>query len=163
MSKTSFDSSKLSMNSLAMPAYWEPWPGKRKAIFMSRLSPHLANFFDHDRQDFMDVADNAVGCDIEDGRVGVFIDGHDYFRRLHAGHMLDRAGDAAGDVQFGTDGLAGLAHLVGIGDPSLVNRSPRRRDCAADGLCEFLDQIEVFGASKAASARHDDVRLADVD
>src|SRR5512144_1213772 len=98
MSKTFLDSSKFSMNSLAMPAYWEPWPGKMKAIFISRLSPHLANFLDHDLKDFMDVADDAVGRDVEDGRVGILIDGHDYFRRLHAGHVLDRAGDAAGDV-----------------------------------------------------------------
>src|SRR5512147_2522042 len=143
MSKTSSDSSKFSMNSLAMPAYWEPWPGKRKAIFMSCLSPHLANFLDHDRQDFMDVADDTVGRDVENGRIGVLVDGNDNFRRLHARDMLDRAGDAAGDVQLGTDGLPGLAHLVGVGDPSLIDRAPRRGDCAAEGLCELLDQIKV--------------------
>ena len=52
---------------------------------------------------------------LEDGGFGVFVDGDDRLGGLHAGPVLDGAGDADGHVQLGGDGLAGLADLELVG------------------------------------------------
>ena len=55
------------------------------SIFSSEL---LAQLGDHCRNDLMDVADDAVVRDFEDGRVGILIDGHDELALVHSGEML---------------------------------------------------------------------------
>ena len=90
----------------------------------------------------MHIADDAVGGNAEDGRIGVLVDRDDDVGRLHAGQVLDGAGDAARDVELGADGLAGLADLVRVGDPAFVHGAPRRSNSAAEGLGQFLEQRE---------------------
>src|SRR5262249_13555430 len=63
------------------------------------------------RQDLEEVADEAIVGDLEDRRLLVLVDGDDHLAVLHAGQMLDRAGDADSDVEVGRDHLAGLADL----------------------------------------------------
>src|SRR5690606_39729874 len=58
--------------------------------------------------DALDVADDAVVGDLEDGRVGVLVHGHDHLRAVHAREVLHRARDAERHVELGRDGLAGL-------------------------------------------------------
>ena len=55
------------------------------------------------------VGHDAEMGEIEDRRVLVGVDGHDQVGALDADAMLDRARDAGGDIELGTDGLAGLA------------------------------------------------------
>src|SRR3972149_3918009 len=55
--------------------------------------------FGQHRHNLEQVADNAVGGYLKDGGVGGVIDSHDAFGGLHAGHVLHRAGDAAGDIE----------------------------------------------------------------
>src|SRR5437868_2190517 len=55
------------------------------------------------------VRDQAVVRDAEDRRLRVLVDRDDQLAVLHAGQMLDRTGDAHGDVQVRRDDLAGLA------------------------------------------------------
>ena len=43
------------------------------------------------------------------------------FALAHAGEMLDRAGDADGDVGLGLHGFAGLADLLGVRTPAGVD------------------------------------------
>ena len=47
-----------------------------------------------------DVADHTVVRDLEDRRVPVLVDGDDHLRGLHAGPVLDRAGNAQRDIQL---------------------------------------------------------------
>ncbi|KQU08295.1 hypothetical protein ASG68_22105 [Rhizobium sp. Leaf453] len=61
------------------------------------------------RQDVEEIADEAVVCDLEDRGFLVLVDGDDDLRVLHAGQMLDGAGDA--DVELRCHHLAGLADL----------------------------------------------------
>src|SRR6478752_7295613 len=63
------------------------------------------------RQGFEQVGDEAVVGDLEDRGVLVLVDGDDDLRVLHAGEMLDGAGNAAGDVELRRHHLAGLADL----------------------------------------------------
>ena len=49
---------------------------------------------------------------LEDRGVGVVVNGDDDIRGLHTGQVLYSAGNAAGDVELGANGLAGLSYLV---------------------------------------------------
>ena len=53
----------------------------------------------------------AKDCYLEDGRLGVLVDGHDCLAVLHARQVLDGPTDAHSDVQLWGHDLAGLAHL----------------------------------------------------
>src|SRR6202011_810638 len=63
------------------------------------------------RRDLEQVADHAVVGDLEDRRLFVLVDRDDRLRRLHAGAVLDRPGDAERDVELRRDRLTGLADL----------------------------------------------------
>ena len=78
------------------------------------------------------VADQAVIGDLEDRRFFVLVDGDDHLAVLHAGEMLDGAGDADGDIEFGRDDLAGLADLVVVGHEAGVDRGARGADRGAE-------------------------------
>ena len=68
----------------------------------------------------VEVAHDAEVGHLEDGGELVLVDGDDEFALLHAGEVLDGAADAAGHVEGGADGLAGLAHLAaGVYDASV--------------------------------------------
>jgi hypothetical protein len=55
--------------------------------------------------------------------------------------MLDRAGDADRDIDFGRDDLAGLADLIVIGHIPRINRSAARTDCCAELVSEREDDF----------------------
>ena len=68
--------------------------------------------------------------------------------------MLHRPTDAASDVQVGAHDLAGLAHLVLVGDVAGVDRSAGCAHSRAQGVGQFADDLEtglgVFGHATAA-------------
>src|SRR5690606_31032982 len=68
-----------------------PAPGDRSALEL--LEP-LAELGEH----LEEVGDQPVVGHLEDGRLGVLVDGHDGLASLHAGEVLDGARDARGDV-----------------------------------------------------------------
>ncbi len=115
------------------------------------------------RQDLEQVADDAVGGGVEDGGGGVLVDGDDDVGAGHACHVLHGAGDAAGDVELGLHGAAGLADLVVGGYPSGVHRGAGGADCAAERLGEIADEGEVLRLSETAAAGDDDLRVLQVD
>ena len=67
--------------------------------------------------DLEQVTDDDEVGELADRRVGVPVDGDDRARRLDADLVLDRAADAARDVERRLDDLARLADLLAIGDP----------------------------------------------
>src|SRR6478672_3737820 len=71
----------------------------------------LADLLGSLRDDLEQVADDAVVRQLEDRRLVVLVDRDDRLGRLHAGPVLDRAGDAERDVQLRGNGLTGLADL----------------------------------------------------
>src|SRR3954466_5213503 len=80
------------------------------------------------RGDLEQVADDAEVGQLEDRRLRVLVDGDDGLGRLHAGPVLDRAGDADRHVQLRRDGLAGLADLELVRVPAGVGHRPRGAD-----------------------------------
>jgi hypothetical protein len=105
------------------------------------------------------VADQPDIRNLEYRRILVLVDGDDDFAVLHACQMLDRAGDADRDVDFGGDDLAGLADLIVVGDIACV-------DCCttcADACAELVGQRkyccrEGVGVLQRAAAGNDDLR-----
>src|SRR5665213_1465577 len=72
-----------------------------------KLLQQLAQF----RDDFEQVPDQAVVRHLENGRLGVLVDGDDGAGVLDAGEMLNRTGNADRDIQLRGDDLAGLPDL----------------------------------------------------
>ena len=97
------------------------------------------HFLGQRRNDREEIADHAEVGDAEDRRLGILVDGDDVLRRRHPGEMLDRAGDARGDVEIRTDHASGLADLMLVIDPSRIDRRARCADRAADGVREIAD------------------------
>ena len=78
-------------------------------------------------------------------------------RVLHAGEMLDRAGDADGDVELGRHDLAGLADLPVVRRVAGIDRGAARRRRGAELVGERLDALlEVLRRAERAAARDDD-------
>src|SRR5919201_6830606 len=115
--------------------------------------------------DLVEVPDDAEVGELEDRGVRVLVDRHDVLRGLHADLVLDRAGDAGGQVQLGCDRLAGLADLRGVGVPAGVDDGARCGDgaVAAERLGQLLDELEALRLAEAAAAGHEDVGAFDVD
>ena len=63
----------------------------------TNYSSHFAFHLGHG---FEKVGDEAEVGDLEDGCLGVLVDGHDELRVLHAGQMLNRARNSYSDVEF---------------------------------------------------------------
>src|SRR4051795_3036362 len=114
------------------------------------------------RQDLVEVADDAQVGELEDGRVGVLVDGHDVLRGLHADLVLDRARDARGEVELRRHRLAGLADLGGVRPPAGVDHRAGGGDGAAERAREVLERLEALGLAQAAAAGHEDLRVLDV-
>src|SRR4051794_20416077 len=112
--------------------------------------------------DRVEVADDAEVGQLEDRRLGVLVDGHDGLRGLHAGAVLDRTGDADGDVELRRDGLAGLPHLEAVRVEAGVHRRPGGADGGTEGVGQRLDDREVLGAGDTATAGDDDRGLGEL-
>jgi hypothetical protein len=73
--------------------------------------------------------------------------------------MLDRTGYADGDIDFGSDDLAGLADLVVVGGIAGVDRSAGGADAGPELIGERIDQrVELLGRAERAAAGDDDLR-----
>ena len=102
------------------------------------------------------VADDAEVGELEDRRLGVLVDRDDRLGRLHAGAVLDGAGDADRDVELRRHGHAGLADLHGVRHPAGVDDGARGADGRAERVGQLLDDREVVGLADAATAGDDD-------
>src|SRR5690606_10336380 len=65
-------------------------------------------------EDAVQVTDHAEVDELEDRGLLVLVDRDDGLGGLHARPVLNRTGDAGGDVELGRDHLAGLADLEGV-------------------------------------------------
>src|SRR4051794_24068489 len=94
----------------------------------------LGDLFGHRGEDGVQVADDAEVDELEDRRLLVLVDRHDGLRGLHPGPVLDRAGDAGGEVELRGDGLARLADLVAVRLPPGVDGGTRGADGGTEGV-----------------------------
>src|SRR3954451_23586624 len=90
------------------------------------------------REDVEDVPDDAEIRDLKDRRLGILVHGNDDLGCLHAGLLLDGAGDARGDVQLRGDGLAGLPRLGVVADPAGIRGRPGGTHGSAERICQLF-------------------------
>src|SRR5205085_2992744 len=110
------------------------------------------------RDDFEQVADEAHVGDLEDGRFLILVDGDDGLRILHSRQVLDRAGNADSDIDFGGDDLAGLADLVIVGRIAGIDRGAAGADARAKLVGKRVEQgMELVGGAEGAAAGDDDL------
>src|SRR5579883_1074070 len=108
--------------------------------------------------DLEEIADEAVIGDLEDGRLLVLVDGDDDLRILHAGKVLNGAGDADRDVELRRHDLAGLADLVIVRHETGIDRGARGADGGAELVGDAFEQAEIVARLHAAAAGDDDSR-----
>ena len=70
--------------------------------------------------DLVQVANDAIGSNAEDGGILILVDGDDGLGILHAGNVLDGTGDAQSNIDAGMHGLAGLANLMVSRQPAFI-------------------------------------------
>src|SRR5215469_4483608 len=102
------------------------------------------------------VADQPVIGDLEDRRLLVLVDGDDHLRILHTRQMLDRAGDADGDVKLRRNDLAGLADLIVIRHKPGIDRGAGCADRRAEPVGDRFQQVEIVARLHSAPAGDDD-------
>ena len=109
--------------------------------------------------DLEEVPHDAQFGDAEYLRVRVAVDGDDVLRRLHAGQVLDRAGQAHGQVQARGHGLAREANLVRVAQPAAVHHVARGAQSGAAGVRQLPHQAEVLRPADAAPHGDHGVRI----
>ena len=90
------------------------------------------------------ISHHSVAGNLEDGSIRVFINGYHQLCRADANDVLDGPRDATGYVKIGGYHLAGLSHLVGVGDVSTVHSCAARPHGSAQNARQFADQLEAL-------------------
>src|SRR5436190_9810398 len=124
----------------------------------SSLLSELGQCFREFRNRLVEIGNQAVIGDLEDRRVFILVDGDDHLGVLHAGEMLDRAGNADGDIKLRGHHLAGLADLPVVGRIAGIDRRARGADTGAELVGKRLDIFgKVLAALHGTPARDDDL------
>ncbi len=88
------------------------------------------------------------------GRFLVLVDGDDDLRILHAREVLDRAGNADRDIDFGSDDLAGLADLIVVRGIAGIDRGAACADGGAELVGERVEQaVELLRSNRTRGRR----------
>src|SRR5260370_753772 len=107
-------------------------------LLESSLLSEFAERFGQFGNRLIQIRDQAVVGDLENRRVLVLVDRDDHLGILHAREMLDRAGDADGDIELRRHHLAGLADLPVVRRIAGIDRRARRADAGAEFVGERL-------------------------
>src|ERR1700677_5004527 len=142
---------------IGVVAAWSRYTGVMASDSLELFT--LADLFQQLRDDLEQVADHAEVGQLEDGCLRVLVDGDDGLRGLHAGPVLDGAGNADRHVQLRRDRLAGLAPLELMRILACVGHRAGRADRRAERVGQLLDQHEALRAARAAPAGHHNRRL----
>src|SRR5258708_17435334 len=151
-------SKPLRAQTWAMPLPIWPAPMTPMRLIMTRYSAlFLCHCGGQLRHDLEQISHDAVVGHLEDRRFLVLVDRHDGLAVLHAGEMLDRAGDANGNVEVGRHDLAGLADLVVVGHVACVDGGAAGAEAGPQLVGQGLEHLEVLAALQATAARHADL------
>ncbi|EAU69294.1 hypothetical protein STIAU_7966 [Stigmatella aurantiaca DW4/3-1] len=105
-------------------------------------------------QHLEEVRHEAVIGHLEDGGLGVLVDGHDGLRALHARQVLDGTADARGDVELRGHDLARLADLQVVGHPARVTHRARGAHRGAQLVGQGFNLLEVPLGATATGHHH---------
>src|SRR5229473_6357778 len=91
----------------------------------------LLEFFGEGRDDFEQVADDSVVCDLENWRVLILVDRDNCARALHPHDVLDGSADSEREVQLGGDRLPRAPDLTVHRQPAFIADRTRCRQFPA--------------------------------
>src|SRR3972149_8525839 len=113
----------------------------------------LLHFRDERGNEFLIVADNAVTRILENCRLRIGVDGNDSLGVAASCHVMPRARNADGDVQFRRHGPAGKPDLPRARAPAQIagNTAPAHRP--AHRAREIFECAKPAGALQASAAR----------
>src|SRR5262249_59850602 len=107
----------------------------------------------HDRRnDLVEVADDGPVCARDDRGALVVVDHQDPLGALTADDVLDRAADAARDVEVGRNSCTGLPDLVGMRSPAEVRDDARAADGTSEEVRKLLENLKPLLPAAAAAA-----------
>jgi hypothetical protein len=110
------------------------------------------DFLDGRGNDLPDIShDTGIG-ELENLCIRIPVDRCDTPGFSHAHRMLDSTGNTAGHIQFGADGLAGLARLVVMGDPA----DHHRQSAGGHARIQSMGQIRDAAKGLLVSYTHAD-------
>src|SRR5215211_7014206 len=136
-----------------MPLPIWPAPMTPMRLIMTRYSAlllfHRGSQLGHDLEE---IAHDAVVGNLENRGFLVLVDRDDGLAVLHPGEMLDRAGDADGDIEVGRHHLAGLADLVIVRHVAGIDRGAAGAEAGTQLVGQRLEDLEVLAARQAAAA-----------
>src|SRR5690606_13425974 len=92
----------------------------------------------------------------------ILIDRNDSSRILHTHDMLYRPGDAEGDIQLWSYGLAARTDLAVDGQPFAVTYRPRGRQVSSQSVGKLLSKSKVLFRFDAPADSHDHFRFSQV-
>ena len=111
----------------------------------------LSEFLDHvDR-----ICLQIVVRDLKDRSFGVLIDGHDDLGVLHAGHVLNGAGNAEGHIELGSHDFSGLADLRFAGHEVHVNHGAGGTKSGPHLFSKLVESGKALFVKEAATAGYD--------
>ena len=111
----------------------------------------------------MEVGDDAVVGDAEDGGFGVPVDGHDDAGATHPHQMLDRAGYAESDVEVRGNDVAARSDLVLTGQPAVVYDRPARSEFGVQRRGQVGRDGDLVRAADSAAGGNDPLRARQID
>src|SRR5882762_1772819 len=127
-------------------------------LFQSSLLSEFAERLGQFGNRLVEIRDQTVIGDLENRRILILVDRDDHLGILHAREMLDRAGDADGDIELRRYHLAGLADLPVVRRIAGIDRGARRADAGAELVGERLDVFgEILAALHGAATGDDDL------
>ena len=108
------------------------------------------------RNNFEEIADDAVVGYLKDWRFGILVDRDNALRALHADEVLNRSRDADGEIELWRDSLAGAADLALDGQPAVVADGARCSDFGTECRGQILNDRKIVCFLDAA-AHGDDI------
>jgi hypothetical protein len=109
------------------------------------------------RHDVEQIADHAIVSHGEDRSFFILVDGDDDLGVLHAGQVLDGAGNTDSDIQLRGHDLAGLTDLHVVRHETGVNGGAGSTDGGAQLVGQAVEDLEVVAIAHAAAAGNDDL------
>src|SRR5258708_576520 len=105
---------------------------------LARSAFQLLDLFGKHRQHFEKIADDSIISNIENRSFGIFINGYDGLGVFHSDQMLNRSGNAHGDVKFRRHSLPGRADLTIERQPLCIANWTRCCEVAAENFSKSL-------------------------
>src|SRR5262245_43716391 len=117
----------------------------------------------HRRHDLEEIAGYPEVGNLEDRRLGILVDRHDRPRSLHADEVLNRSGNAEGNIELWRNGLPRAPNLAIHRQPAGIADRTRGGNLGTHRLRELLDELQMFLALDATAHGNDSLGLREID